>query len=131
MANNRPPKTKKIKMYYVKSTRIGKFDDQLVRYFIHTQKSGGFWTAPRDLSQAEKVANTTTDKDIIIVFEINKQQIVIDKYNDLVIVFNGKTYKTSGAKPDEFDYESKDIKIYASQFVDNSEYAKDEYEGAV
>jgi hypothetical protein len=120
-------KTIKIAMYYPVITRFEKFDT-VVRHFIHGVNNG-FWASVRDLSMKERLGATSKDIENIIVFEVNKNNKIINRWQDLFIIFNGKNYKMT-AKPDEYDYaqNSGSIKIMATQCDDNTHYEQDEYE---
>jgi len=111
------PKTKKIKVYYPIET-----NGMLARQFIHTKSSGGLWAAVRDLSINERVHAASINISNTIVFEVNFKKRIVERYRDLIIVFEGRTYKTNG-KPDEYVYNKGDsIKIQAEQFIDNNIY---------
>jgi len=120
-------KTHKVQAYYIDSTRIGKFES-ICRRFIH-KENGGFWAAIRDLSMREIVELAAVNIQNTIVFEVNFNKKFIEKWQDLIILFEGKTFKIS-AKPDEFDYVQNkgSLKIQAMQFTDNNMYSKDIYE---
>jgi len=76
----------------------------------------------------EIVANAAVDIKNTIIFDVNYSKVVIDAWQDLIILFNGRCYKPEG-KPDEFDYASNkgSMQIRALQFADNNVYSSDEY----
>ena len=120
------PKTHKVQIYYPKATRQGKFET-LTRHFIHKPR-GGFWVAVRDLTAREQFSNGATNIQNTVIFEINHHPVLLGLWQDLIIMHNGKFYKID-AKPDQYDHITKQLKMTATEFTDNSEYAGDEYGG--
>jgi SPP1 family predicted phage head-tail adaptor len=107
--------------------RNGKFD-AFSRRFIH-RNNGGLWASARDLSLKERMGANSKDIENTIIFEVNYNEKIIIRWQDLFILFNNRTYKIT-AKPDEFDYTQNkgSIKIQATQCEDNNHYEQEQYE---
>ena len=120
-------KDKKIQVYYSESFKDGK-NEIFKRHFIHCQNYNGLWAAVRDLMRSEIVTNQTIDINSNILFVVNWNPVIIEKWSSLWIIFKGKTFKIVG-KPDEFNYRREDLKINALAQIDNKhKYAGDIYE---
>lgn len=122
-------KTHKIRAYY--PIKAGEKPNQVLsRRFIHSEKSGGLWADTRDLSQKEMLANAATEKQRSLYITVGYNPAVLDNWRELILIDEqGATYKIK-TKPDEFNYDRRDIRITAYAFTDNSAYTgADSYDG--
>ncbi len=122
-------KTHKVRAYY--SVRAGEKPNAVFsRHFVHSRASQGLWADIRDLSQKEMLANGAAEKQQSLYITLGYNPAVLDKWQELIFIDEqGKTYKAK-TKPDEFNYDRRDIRITAYAFVDNSTYTgADIYDG--
>lgn len=87
----------------------------------------------RDSSSREQMSTPTPNVRNMMVFELNHQKKVIEHWEELIILFEGKTYKPQG-KPDEYNYTTLSkgsMVIQALEFTDNNSYTEDMYKEAL
>lgn len=120
-------KQRKVRCYYTDTTRE-KPNKTMVRYFIHSADSGGFWANIRDLSQAERQSNDAVAHKAALRITIGYNERVLEMWDRLTVMDErGRTYRIAD-KPDEYDYSRGDIKFTALLYVDNNVYGGDAYD---
>lgn len=119
-------KNQKIRCFFVENY-LQKPNKLLVRHFIHSQKSGGFWVHVRDLSQRERLANEAVGHDVVVSIQMGYNPAVLRLWESLIIIDErGVSYKLK-EKPDEYAYDKGDIKLTAYAFKDTNLYEEDVY----
>ena len=120
-------KNQKIRCFFAESY-LQKPNKMLVRHFIHSKQSGGFWAHIRDLSQRERLANEAVGHEVAISVQMGYNPAVLQLWESLIIIDErGVTYKMK-EKPDEYAYDKGDIKFTAYAFRDKNTYEEDIYE---
>lgn len=114
-------KNEKIRCFYPETVRQ-KPVERVTRHFIHSEKSGGYWAAVRDATQAEKLANDAIGHETVVHITVGYNPKILQLWDALVLIDQrGASYRIKG-KPDEYTYQKEDLKIIAYQFKDTKTY---------
>lgn len=120
-------KNEKIRCFYPE-VKLEKPNKRVIRRFIHSKCSGGFWARVRDLSQRERLANAAVGHQTVISIQMGYNPKLLELWEKIIIIDErGRTY-TIKEKPDEYAYDKGDIKITAYSFRDENTYEEDIYD---
>lgn len=115
-------KNQKIKAFYTVAS--GAKPNQLLRrHYIHSSESLGLWAEIRDLSQKEVLANEAVGKQIGVYITVGYNPALLERWAELTLIDERGTSYRIKAKPDEFDYAKRDIRIAAYAYEDTAVYS--------
>lgn len=114
-------KGRKIRCFFTSTVKT-KPNITLTRNFIHSQESGGFWAAVRDLSMKERLTNDAVGHDTVVTFVVGFNPKILSRWEELTILDEYDNSYKIREKPDEYDYTKSDLKIVAYKFRDDQIY---------
>lgn len=114
-------KGRKIRCFFTSTVKT-KPNITLTRNFIHSQASGGFWAAVRDLSMKERLVNDAVGHDTVVTFVVGFNPKILSRWEELTILDEYDNSYKIREKPDEYDYTKGDLKIVAYKFRDDKTY---------
>jgi len=116
-------KDKKVGVFRIETRRIDGFEVKF-KCYLHSRKSGGFWTYVRDLSERERLASQATHIDQTLIFKFTNNPIL--RRGDFFMEFAGSVYRA--VVIDNFEFRTTDDLTMRGDRVNPPEFEEISYD---